>query len=91
MESNINLNSQIYVVIDPSFTSDKAIEEDVCTFKYTKDRYSFQKWFHCQNCNVYCCIICKNKCHKDHQLNEESESDFFCDCGAENKLCIALG
>jgi hypothetical protein len=82
--------SNVIVVIDSSLTSDKAIEEKVCTFKYTKKRYSSQPWYLCKTCNIYCCVICRDQCHKDHELGDEENSDFFCDCGAENKACEAI-
>ena len=92
-QNKINQNTtapNILVVVDSSFTSDKAIAEDVCTYKYTKTRYSLQKWYLCLSCNIYCCLVCKNKCHNNHILDEEKESDFFCDCAVENKDCIGL-
>ncbi len=83
-------SSEIIVVIDPLFSSDKAIEENVCTFKYTKNRYSLQKWYLCNACNIYCCEICKIKCHNDHICGEENESEFFCDCGSDNINCLCV-
>jgi hypothetical protein len=78
------------VVVDSSLTSDIAISENVCTFKYTRNRYSEQPWYLCLSCNIYCCLICMEKCHEGHLLSEEENSDFFCDCGAENKSCLAI-
>ena len=83
-------SDDLIIVIDPSLTSDKAIEEGCCTFVYTKRRYSKQTWYLCQQCNIYCCIICKEKCHSCHEMGPENDSDFFCDCGADNFKCTSM-
>ncbi len=70
--------------------SNECIEKGICTFKSTGKQYCIQPWYQCKTCNIYCCTVCKNKCHGDHQLSEESNSGFFCDCGAENGNCKAL-
>ena len=88
--TNLSLSNDVIVVIDSSLGSDIAIQEGVCTYTYTKKRYSKQQWYLCKTCNIYCCIICKSKCHKDHEMSEEADSDFFCDCGSDNKNCVAL-
>jgi hypothetical protein len=76
-------------IID-SKKSNQCIEEGICTFKSTGKKYCIQPWFQCKTCDIFCCIVCKNKCHNEHQLSEQSNSEFFCDCGAENSNCRAL-
>ncbi len=68
----------------------ECIEKGICTFNNTGKKYCVQPWYQCKTCNIYCCIVCKGKCHDGHQLSEESNSEFFCDCGAENGNCKAL-
>jgi hypothetical protein len=90
MEQDLTFSKDLIIVIDPSLTSDRAIKEGICTFVYTKRRYSSQPWYICQQCNIYCCIICKNNCHNGHDMSPESNSDFFCDCGADNLNCASM-
>jgi hypothetical protein len=61
--------------------------KNICEFKNTEKKRS---WYQCKTCNIYCCIVCKGKCHAEHQMSEESKSAFFCDCRAENVNCRAL-
>lgn len=70
--------------------SNECIEKGICTFANTGKKYSIQPWFQCKTCDIYCCVVCKNKCHNEHELTEEKNSEFFCDCGAENSKCKAL-
>ncbi len=76
-------------IID-SKNSHECIEKGICTFKGTGKKYFIQPWYQCKTCNIYCCIVCKGKCHNGHHLSEETNSEFFCDCEAENSNCKAL-
>eukprot|EP01080_Neovahlkampfia_damariscottae_P003021 gene3021-5031_t len=52
-----------------------------CTYSETGPEFTKQIWFECKTCNTYCCEFCKLKCHENHDLSEENNSDFYCDCG----------
>jgi hypothetical protein len=90
MEQELTFAKDYIIVIDSSLTSDKALQEGICTFVYTKRRYSCQPWYLCKQCNTYCCLICKQNCHNGHEMSDESKSDFYCDCGADNLNCTSM-
>jgi len=76
------------------------IDQNICTYSYTKDKkYVYQKWYQCITCglegNKGCCEVCKNNCHKDHELVKDENDNsipkenfgpFYCDCPGSHTL-----
>jgi len=67
-----------------------AISEKACTFLYTDRIYALQKWYPCKTClasgkfkgsEAGACEVCKDLCHKGHDLGPENNSVFVCSCG----------
>jgi hypothetical protein len=65
-----------------------------CTIALTGNQYVIQPWFECLTCKLTggagCCVICKDICHRGHEVRaaSSSPSPFFCDCGT--RKCIGL-
>jgi hypothetical protein len=50
----------------------RALERGVCTWDGAR-HYVEQHWYHCKTCYTRdplsgCCLVCKEVCHKDHDL-----------------------
>jgi len=74
----------------------KAITERSCTFIYTDRIYALQRWYPCKTClasgkfkgsEAGACEVCKDLCHKGHDLGPENYSIFVCSCG-EGKCAV---
>jgi len=62
---------------------DDAESKGVCTFNFTQRRYMSQ---------IGICLSCAKKCHAGHRLGQPIRRPaFFCDCGAGDVKCKALG
>eukprot|EP00029_Vermamoeba_vermiformis_P009496 TRINITY_DN474_c0_g1_i2.p1 TRINITY_DN474_c0_g1~~TRINITY_DN474_c0_g1_i2.p1 ORF type:complete len:704 (-),score=146.32 TRINITY_DN474_c0_g1_i2:103-2214(-) len=72
----------------------EAYRRYVCTYATTGNHFHDQYWYTCVTCglveNEGLCAVCKDRCHKGHQLQMQvAFSGFFCDCGA-SRACSAL-
>jgi hypothetical protein len=72
----------------------EAYRRYVCTYATTGNHFHDQYWYMCVTCglveNEGLCAVCKDRCHKGHQLQlQVAFSGFFCDCGAA-RACSAL-
>jgi len=66
------------------------IDKGECTINVDKvTRFVKQKYRRCFTCGHTdengkgICITCVEKCHKGHELSDELENDFFCDCDCD--------
>eukprot|EP01080_Neovahlkampfia_damariscottae_P006102 gene6102-10109_t len=73
---------------------DKAISKGICTSNLTKKNYTFQKAYHCHDCNLNTqgdsiCESCILKCHSGHTTYFWQSTQMFCDCAYDgNCLCF---
>jgi len=72
----------------------EAIAKKICTFTLTGEKKKPQAWFECAQCGLRgtlgVCVVCKENCHKAHQLvsNSPNFDPFICSCGwSGNKWC----
>jgi parallel beta-helix repeat protein len=90
---NESKSAPVQKKLEPSFDVRRAMKRGICTFSTTGHHFHEQFWWHCETCNLVgnegVCIVCKDICHKGHQLTEGGFSAFFCDCGA-TRPCKAL-
>jgi hypothetical protein len=79
---------------DTSAAVKRAYQLNVCTFCTTGYDYHFQTWFECITCGLYSssgiCSVCKDICHKGHQVIPAPQFTlFYCDCGS-TRDCKAI-
>lgn len=87
------------------FFVQKASTIEECTFRQTGPSYVKQVWFKCQTCwpspkaPEGVCVTCAEQCHAGHDLRQQKEGGFYCDCGSgagvpaansTNKQCQSL-
>jgi len=68
----------------------KSVTERICTFHYTDRIFAPQKWYQCNTClssgkfqgaEAGTCEVCKDLCHKGHDIGPENFGEFVCSCG----------
>ena len=72
--------------------SDFDLDAQLCTFKKTSDEDHYQHLYECKTCDMRpVCIVCKEVCHREHELEYYGYDDYYCRCGIRgNELCKAL-
>lgn len=76
--------------------ADNAPLSTLCTFSATKKEYVVQHWYHCYTCDLTdhsgMCSICATTCHRNHDTYYQGHTNFYCDCGANErrKQCQCL-
>ena len=60
-----------------------------CTYLQTQRQYREQEWASCLTCfqseQEGACLSCLSKCHRGHMIGSVRYSNFFCDCGDQQK------
>eukprot|EP00029_Vermamoeba_vermiformis_P014247 TRINITY_DN9370_c0_g1_i1.p1 TRINITY_DN9370_c0_g1~~TRINITY_DN9370_c0_g1_i1.p1 ORF type:complete len:622 (+),score=59.62 TRINITY_DN9370_c0_g1_i1:156-2021(+) len=79
---------------DTSAAVKRAYQLNVCTFCTTGYDYHYQTWFECITCGLSSssgiCSVCKDICHKGHQVIPTPQFTlFYCDCGS-TRDCKAI-
>ena len=71
--------------------TNQCVIDNICTSNASEKKEIGQKVFRCKNCMIFCfcCVVCKDKCHSKHQMEEEKFGLFRCGCGIEGSKCKA--
>ena len=68
--------------------TNQCVLDDVCTANASLEaRKVGQKVFLCKQCDVECCVVCRDKCHSKHQTGEIGFGLLKCQCS--NVSCEA--
>ena len=88
---------KIKILANTNFTIQITIEECIkrglCTIYSTGRSFEHQNYYRCLDCfgsdsNKGCCVVCAEKCHKNHQKVFQADS-FYCDCPLTKMGCCA--